>query len=68
MDICGLEKEMATHASILAWEIPQTEKPGGLYSPWGRKRDTTERLKSSNMWLVAQHRIGQNQYYRHILA
>ena len=60
MDICGLEKEMATHASILAWEI--------LYSPWGRKRDTTERLKSSNMWLVAQHRIGQNQYYRHILA
>ena len=24
-----LEKEMATHSSILAWEIPQTE-PGGL--------------------------------------
>ena len=23
-----LEKEMATHASILAWEIPQTEEPG----------------------------------------
>ena len=26
------EEEMATHASILAWEIPQTEKPGGLQS------------------------------------
>ena len=26
------EKEMATHASILAWEIPGTEKPGGLQS------------------------------------
>ena len=25
-----LEKEMATHCSILAWEIPRTEKPGGL--------------------------------------
>ena len=25
-----LEKEMATHASILAWEIPWTEEPGGL--------------------------------------
>ena len=34
----SLEKETATHASILAWEIPWTEEPGGLYSPWGCKR------------------------------
>ena len=27
-----LEKEMATHFSILAWEIPQTEEPSGLQS------------------------------------
>ena len=27
-----LEKEMATHSSILAWEIPRTEEPGGLQS------------------------------------
>ena len=27
-----LEKEMATHSSILAWEIPCTEKPAGLQS------------------------------------
>ena len=27
-----LEKEMATHFSIIAWEIPQTEEPGGLQS------------------------------------
>ena len=26
----SLEKEMATHSSILAWKIPWTEKPGGL--------------------------------------
>ena len=25
-----LEKEMVTHSSILAWEIPFTEEPGGL--------------------------------------
>ena len=27
-----LEKEMATHSSILAWRIPWTEEPGGLVS------------------------------------
>ena len=27
-----LEKEVATHSCILAWEIPWTEKPGGLQS------------------------------------
>ena len=29
------EHGMATHSSILAWKIPWTEEPGGLYSPWG---------------------------------
>ena len=33
-----LEKEMATHSSVLAWKIPWTEEPGELYSPWSRKR------------------------------
>ena len=28
----ALEKEMATHSSILAWRIPGTEEPGGLQS------------------------------------
>ena len=31
-----LEKEMATHSSILAWKIPRVEEPGWL-SPWGHK-------------------------------
>ena len=40
-----LKKGMATHCSILAWRIPWTEEPEGLYSPWGRKEsDRTERL------------------------
>ena len=39
-----LEKEMATHSSILAWRIPRTKEPDG-YSQWGRKKtDTTEQL------------------------
>ena len=39
-----LEKEMATHCSILAWEIPWTRSPV-VYSPWGRKEsDMTEQL------------------------
>ena len=35
-----LEKEMATHSSILAWEIPQTEEPGRLQS-MGSQLDAT---------------------------
>ena len=31
-----LEKEMATHSSILARGIPWTEEPGGIYSPKSR--------------------------------
>ena len=31
----AMEEEIATHSSILAWEIPQTEETG---SPWGCKR------------------------------
>ena len=32
-----LEKEMASHSSILAWKIPRTEEPGRL-QPMGSKR------------------------------
>ena len=38
----ALEKEMATHSSVLAWRIPGTGEPGGLLS-WGRtESDTTD--------------------------
>ena len=33
----SLEKEMATHSSILAWEIPRTEEPGKLQSMGSRR-------------------------------
>ena len=32
-----LEKEVATHSSILAWEIPRAEKPGRLQSMGSQK-------------------------------
>ena len=35
-----LEKEMAFHSSILAWEIPWTEEPGGLQSMGFQKSRT----------------------------
>ena len=39
-----LEKEMATHSSILAWRIPRMEELGGLQSMGRKESDTTERL------------------------
>ena len=39
-----LEKEMATHSSILAWETPGTGEPGRLRGC--KESDTTERLDS----------------------
>ena len=36
-----LEKETATHSSILAWRIPWTEEPGGLQSMGLQKSDMT---------------------------
>ena len=39
-----LEKEMATHSSILAWRIPWMEELGGLQSMRRKESDTTEQL------------------------
>src|SRR5574340_496911 len=39
-----MEKEMATHSNVLAWEIPWTEELGGLQSMGSLELDTTERL------------------------
>ena len=43
-----LEKEMATHSSTLAWEIPWTAEPGGLQSLGSQKEsETTEQLNNN---------------------
>ena len=52
-----LEKEMATHSSILAWEIPWTEEPGRL-QPMGFQSGTAEHAHMravshcACMWLI----------------
>ena len=38
-----LEKETATHSSVLAWKIPWTEDPGGLQTTGMAQSDVTER-------------------------
>ena len=44
-----LEEEMAIHSSILAWEIPWTEEPGGLQSMGSQKNRTLlKRLNNNN--------------------
>ena len=53
---------MATHSSILVWEIPRTEEPGG-YSPWGcSESDTAELLitQELNILCVKSHRPTQS--------
>ena len=37
-----LEKEMATHSSVLAWKIPWTEEPGALRSMGSQRAGQTE--------------------------
>ena len=44
-----LEKEMATHSNILAWEIPQTEEPGRLQFNGVAESDRTKQL-STHSW------------------
>ena len=42
-----LEKVMATHSSIFAWEVPWTEEPGGLQSMGSQEMDRTEQLNNN---------------------
>ena len=42
-----LEKEMASHSSILAWKIPWTEEFGGLQSIRSQRMGTTDKLTLS---------------------
>ena len=70
------EKETASHSSILAWEIPWTEEPGGLQSmgsqrmghDWATKQKTnwaTGRL--SNLSVVTQLVSGEGGVQRQVV-
>ena len=54
-----LEKEMATHSSILAWEIPWTEKPGGLQSMG------LHRVRGN--WVTKQKQYENALFFIHVL-
>ena len=45
-----LVKETATHSSILAWEIPRTEDPGGLQSMGSQKGQTQLKWLNDSKW------------------
>ena len=47
----ALEKEMATHSSVLAWRIPGMGEPGGLPSMGSQSWTRLKRLSSSNIQL-----------------
>ena len=46
---------MATHSSILAWEIPGTEEPGGSMEPQihgvAKESDMTQQLNNNNLYI-----------------
>ena len=48
----ALEKEMATHSSVLAWRIPGTGEPGGLPSLGSQSRTRLKRLSSISSKVV----------------
>ena len=45
-----LQKEIGTHSSILAWEIPWTEEPSRLQSKGSQELDTTRGLNHHNIF------------------
>ena len=51
-----LEKEMATHSSILAWKTPQTKEPGGLQSMQSQRVGydlaTKTTITTLNLWFL----------------
>ena len=50
--IHALEKEMATHSSVLAWRIPRMREPGGLSSMGSQSWTRLKRLNSSSSFHV----------------
>ena len=57
----ALEKEMATHSSVLAWRIPGTGEPGGLPSLGSQSRTWLKRHSSSSS--SRQHTKRQRYYF-----
>ena len=50
----ALEKEMATHSSVLAWRIPGMGEPDGLLSMGSPESDTTEATQQQQQQLLSR--------------
>ena len=61
-----LEKEMATHTSILAWESPWTEEPAGLQSMALQKNTNkqTNRTEQLNNNILKAHILMLHSHYQ----
>ena len=53
----ALEKEMATHFSILAWKIPWTEEPGGLHTVHGVAKES-DMTACTHACMVTREKLG----------
>ena len=53
-----LEKEKATHSSILAWKIPRTEELGGPQFTGLKKSDMTERVNNNEEYDLSDNLSG----------
>ena len=60
----ALEKEMATHSSVLAWRIPGTGEPGGLPSMGSRRADTSEATQQQQQLSACVHVYAQGHTQR----
>ena len=66
-----LGKEMATHSSVLAWEIPWTEEPGRLQSMGSqrvRQKSSTEHARISDMLLPFPRLPGASRAKRQLIS
>ena len=73
----ALEKEMATHSSVLAWRTPGTVEPGGLRSVGSHRVHTTEvtqqqqlhylhvNIRSSQQCLLKRHLLSSIEWSQH---
>ena len=51
----ALEKEIATHSSILAWKIPWTEEPDGLQFMGLQESDMTQQLNHHHIGYIKEN-------------
>ena len=64
----ALEKEMATHSSVLAWRIPGTAEPGGLLSVGSQSWTQLKQLSSSKVSINDKDTAVWHKYNFEIIA